>query len=270
MKASPFEYARARDVAGAVKLLAAGGDGAMFVAGMQSLGPMLNLRVLQPSLLVDLRHIEELGAAQESSDAVTLGACVTHAQIEDGHVPDPARGFMREIASNIAYRAVRNRGTIGGSLVHADPAADWPSALTLLGATALIAGPGGRRETPVEKFITGVFETGLKSGEILVGVRVPKLSAGARCGYWKFCRKTGEFPHAIGAALDDPERGARRLIIGATRGAPYVVADARALISKPDEAALFAAAANADLGDDPYSRRLHAVALRRAIERLAA
>ncbi len=270
MKASPFEYARARDVAEAVKLLAAGGDGAMLVAGTQSLGPMLNLRVLQPSLLVDLRHIEELRAAQESSDAVTLGACVTHAQIEDGHVPDPARGFMREIASNIAYRAVRNRGTIGGSLVHADPAADWPSALTLLGATALIAGPAGRREMPVEKFITGVFETALKSGEILVGVRVPKLSAGARCGYWKFCRKTGEFPQAIGAALDDPERGARRLVIGATRGAPHVVADARALISKPDEAALLAAAANADLGDDPYSRHLHAVALRRAIERLAA
>ena len=110
----------------------------------------------------------------------------------------------------------------------------------------------------------------MKPGEILVGVRVPKLSAGARCGYWKFCRKTGEFPQAIGAALDDPERGARRLVIGATRGAPHVVADARALISKPDEAALLAAAANADLGDDPYSRRLHAVALRRAIERLAA
>ena len=97
-----------------------------------------------------------------------------------------------------------------------------------------------------------------------------KLSAGARCGYWKFCRKTGEFPQAIAAALDDAERGAHRLIIGATRGAPYVVADARALISKPDEAALLAAAANADLGDDPYSRRLHAVALRRAIEKLAA
>jgi carbon-monoxide dehydrogenase medium subunit len=270
MKACAFEYARARDVAEAVKLLAAGGDSAMPMAGTQSLGPMLNLRVLQPSLLVDLRHIEELRAAQESAEAVTLGACVTHAEIEDGRVPDPARGFMREIACNIAYRAVRNRGTIGGSLVHADPAADWPSALTLLGAAALIAGPAGRREMPVEKFITGLFETALESGEILVGVRVPKLSAGARRGYWKFCRKAGEFPQAIGGALDDPEHSARRLVIGATRGAPHVVADAGALIAKPDESALLAAVANVDLGGDSYSRRLHAVALRRAIERLAA
>ena len=201
---------------------------------------------------------------------MTLGACVTHAQIEDGRVPDPARGFMREVAASIAYRAVRNRGTIGGSLVHADPAADWPSALTLLGATALIAGPAGRREMPMEKFITGVFETALKAGEILVAVRVPKLSPRARRGYWKFCRKAGEFPQAIGGALDDPERSARRLVIGATRGAPHVVADAGALIAKPDESALLAAVANVDLGGDSYGRRLHAVALRRAIERLAA
>ena len=270
MKACAFEYARARDVAEAVKLLAAGGNSAKPMAGTQSLGPMLNLRLLQPSLLVDLRHIEELRVARENADEVTLGACVTHSEIEDGRVPDPARGLMREVASSIAYRAVRNRGTIGGSLVHADPAADWPSTLTLLGAIALIAGPAGRREMPVQKFITGLFETALKSDEILVGVRVPKLSAGARRGYWKFCRKTGEFPQAIGGALHDPERGARRLIIGATRGAPYLVADARALISKPDAAALLAAAANADLGDDAYSRRLHAVALRRAIEQLAA
>lgn len=269
MKAVAFDYARARDVADAVKLLADGGEDAKPMAGSQSLGPMLNLRVLQPTLLVDLRHVAEMRGAQESADAVTIGACVTHAEIEDGKVPDPTRGFMREIASNIAYRAVRNRGTIGGSLVHADPAGDWPSTLMLLGATALIAGPGGRRELPMEKFLTGLFETALKPGEILVGVRVPKLSAGARRGYWKFCRKTGEFPQAIGGALDDAGRGVRRLVMGATRGAPFLVADAQALIAKPADAALNAAAAKADLGDDAYSRRLHAVALRRAIERLA-
>jgi carbon-monoxide dehydrogenase medium subunit len=177
---------------------------------------------------------------------------------------------MREVASGIAYRAVRNRGTLGGSLAHADPAADWVSALALLGATALIAGIAGRREMPVESLVTGVFETALRQGEIVVGVRVPKLSAGARRGYWKFCRKAGEFPQAIGGALDDPERGAHRVVIGVTRGAPHVVADARALLSKPDDASLLTAASNAGLSDDPYSRRLHAVALRRAIERLAA
>jgi carbon-monoxide dehydrogenase medium subunit len=268
VKATAFEYARPRDVAQALKLLAEGGEGAKAAAGTQSLGPMLNLRVLQPTLLVDLRHIDELRAATESRDAVTFGACVTHAAIEDGRVPDPTRGFMREVASNIAYRAVRNRGTIGGSLAHADPAADWASALVLLGATAIVAGPGGRREIAVEKFVTGLFETTLAAGEILVAVRVPRLSARARCGYWKFCRKTGEFPQAIGGALDDPERGAARAVIGALRGAPYVVADARALLQKPDDAACGAVADAAGVGNDAYSRQLHAVALKRAALKL--
>lgn len=270
MKACAFDYARPADVAEALKLLAEGGDEAKAMAGAQSMGPMLNLRVLQPKLVVDLRRIEELRATQDTADAVTFGACVTHAEVEDGRVPDPAGGFMREVASNIAYRAVRNRGTMGGSLVHADPAADWPSTLLLLGATALIAGPGGRRELPIEQFLTGLFETALKPGEILVGVRVPKLSAKARRGYWKFCRKAGEFPQAIGGALDDPDRGRARAVIGATRSNPHLVADAKALLGKPEAPALLAAVGAADLGDDAYNRQLHAVALRRAIERLAA
>jgi carbon-monoxide dehydrogenase medium subunit len=266
MKACAFDYARPRDVAEAVKLLSAGDSKAL--AGCQSLGPMLNLRVVQPSLLVDLRHIEELSSAREDADGVTLGACITHAQIEDARVPDPARGLMREIASNIAYRAVRNRGTLGGSLAHADPAADWPSALVLLGAVAVIAGPGGRREMPVERFVTGLFETDLKNGEILVAIRVPKRSAAARYGYWKFCRKAGEFAQAIGGVLDDPERGEARAVIGALGGAPYAVANAHALLEKPDAAACGAVADAAGVGGDAYSRQLHAVALRRAAARL--
>ena len=135
MKSAAFDYARPRDVSEALKLLSS--DEAKAAAGTQSLGPMLNLRVVQPRLLVDLRFIEELRSMKEQKDSVTLGACVTHAEVEDGRVPDPTGGFMRSVAANIAYRAVRNRGTIGGSLVHADPAADWPSALLALGAVAI-------------------------------------------------------------------------------------------------------------------------------------
>ena len=264
MKATVFEYARPRDIAAALKLLAEGGEGAKAAAGTQSLGPMLNLRVVHPALLVDLLHIEELRAATETPDAVTFGACVTHAAIEDGRTPDPTRGFMREIAANIAYRAVRNRGTIGGSLAHADPAADWPSALALLGATAIVAGTGGRREIAIEHFMTGIFETALGQGELLVGVRVPRFSSRARFGYWKFCRKAGEFPQAIGGVLDDPERRAARAVMGALRGAPYLVADASTLLRKPDDAACGAVADAAGVGNDAYSRQLHAVALKRA------
>jgi carbon-monoxide dehydrogenase medium subunit len=252
MKACAFDYARPRDVDEALRLLAT--ENSKPMAGSQSLGPMLNLRVLQPSLLVDLRNIGELRAVKDEKDSVTLGACVTHAQIEDGQVPDPTGGFMREVASNIAYRAVRNRGTVGGSLVHADPAADWPSALILLGATALIAGSGGRREIPMEKFLTGLFETALSAQEILVGVRIPKRSKAARFGYWKFCRKAGEVPQAIGGALRDPERKETRAVVGATSGAPRLFLD-----FNPDITGI---------GKDAFSRQLHAVALKRAVTKV--
>ena len=256
MKAHAFDYARPKSISEAIELLEQGGKAA---AGTQSLGPMLNLRVIQPALLVDLRFIPELKDFSENGESVTLGACVTHAQIEDGRVPDPTGGFLREVASNIAYRAVRNRGTLGGSLVHADPAADWPSTLTLLGAVAIIAGTQGRRELPVERFLTGLFETDLKEKELLVAVRIPRRSKAARYGYWKFCRKAGEFPQAIGGALRDPERNEARAVIGATRGAPVLFLD----LNNPDEKA-----DAAGLGDDPYSRQLHAVALGRAIKKV--
>jgi carbon-monoxide dehydrogenase medium subunit len=235
------------------------------IAGSQSLGPMLNLRMVQPQLLVDLRFIEELNIHSENNDGVTLGACVTHAAIEDGRVPDPTCGFMRSIAGNIAYRAVRNRGTLGGSLVHADPAADWPSALTLLGAVAIVAGPRGRREVPVERFVTGLFQTDLTDDEILVAIRIPRRSAAARFGYWKFCRKAGEFPQAIGGALHDPERAEARAVIGATGGAPYLLSSAAKIITKPKSEDLLALVDAAGAGSDAYSRQLHAVALERAL-----
>jgi carbon-monoxide dehydrogenase medium subunit len=204
--------------------------------------------------LVDLRFIPELNSFSDSGESISLGACVTHAMIEDGKVPDPTGGFLREVASNIAYRAVRNRGTVGGSLVHADPAADWPSALTLLGATAIVAGPGGRREVSLDRFITGIFEVDLKEREILVAIRIPRRSKAARYGYWKFCRKAGEFPQAIGGALTDPERKEARTVVGALDGAPKLFLSLDPDVSK--------------LGKDAYDRQLHAVALRRAMERM--
>jgi len=251
MKAPAFDYARPKDVASALKLLAEGGRPA---AGTQSLGPMLNLRVAHPTLLVDIRGIEELKSTSESGSSVTLGACITHAQIEDRKVPDPTGGVMASIAASIAYRAVRNRGTIGGSLAHADPAADWPTALALLDAVVLIAGPEGKRETPAESFVTGIFTTVLGPDELVVALRIPKRSRRARYGYWKFCRKAGEFPQAIGAALSDPERKETRAVVGATDGAPRLFANLN-----PDLGGL---------GKDAYARQLFSVALKRAVAKL--
>ncbi len=131
---------------------------------------------------------------------------MTHADIEDGRVADVTGGALQRVASAIAYRPVRNRGTVGGSLVHADPAADWVSALTALGAEVEIAGRNGRRTLPVERFVTGALEVALGAGEILVAVRVPALPAGAAWGYVKHCAKIGEFAHAIGAVRLEPAR----------------------------------------------------------------
>jgi carbon-monoxide dehydrogenase medium subunit len=263
MKAAAFDYARPRDVAEALKLLSS--EDAKAAAGTQSLGPMLNLRVVQPRLLVDLRFIEELKQEKETAEAVTLGACVTHAQIEDGRVPDPTGGFLRSVAANIAYRAVRNRGTIGGSLVHADPAADWPSALLALGAVAITS----KREIPIERFLTGVFETILDKSELLVAVRIPKRSKRARYGYWKFCRRAGEFAQAIGAVMHDPERNEARAVIGAIQGSPFLLPDSKAFLGNISDEASLAAADAAGLSADPYNRQLHAVALRRAAAQLS-
>jgi carbon-monoxide dehydrogenase medium subunit len=184
---------------------------------------------------------------------------------------------MPRVARDIAYRAVRNRGTLGGSLVHADPAADWVNALAALGAEALIAGPSGRRTIPVEDLMLGVFEVVLEPRELLEAIRVPRLSPSARWGYYKVSRKTGEFAHAVGAVLDDPDRGVCRAVIGAIDAKPIVLADARRLFggrSNSDLVRSFEPRVAEDLLQqagvaDPITRQIHVAALGRAIRQAA-
>jgi len=244
-----------------------------FIAGGQSLGPMLNLRLAQPDMLVDLTGIAELTRVEETADSLTIGACVTHADIEDGRVPDVAGGVLRSVARGIAYRAVRNRGTIGGSLAHADPAADWISCLAALGAGVVVRGSSGRRSVPIEQFMLGVFETSLEPGELVEAVPVPPLSGQARWGFYKVCRKTGDFAHAIGAVLFDPARSVCRAVIGAIESRPVVFASAHQLFGGGPQAAPSTAfdqqsarQALAAAGmTDAIGQQIHLVALRRAI-----
>jgi carbon-monoxide dehydrogenase medium subunit len=247
MKPAAFAYERPRSLAEALGMLAQGG--AKLFAGGQSLGPMLNLRLVQPDLLVDLAGIAELRQATRRTGGVRLGALVTHAMIEDGRVPDPTGGILSRVAQGIAYRAVRNRGTLGGSLAHADPAGDWLAALSALGARAVIAGKAGERQVPIAELATGAFATAIGEDEILTAVEIPATSADAGWGWVKLCRKPGEFAQAIGAVLRDPERGLMRSVIGATHGAPIVL-DGE---NEPDLS-----------GYDPVEQRLYKAALRRA------
>jgi carbon-monoxide dehydrogenase medium subunit len=267
MKPVAFEYERPRELSAALDLLSSAAGAGKVMAGAQSLGPMLNLRLAQPRLVVDVRRIAELHEVRETSEEVFLGSCVTHAAIEDGKAPDPTRGLMREVAANIAYRAVRNRGTIGGSLCHADPSADWPNVLPLLSAVAIVASPGHRREVPVERFMTGAFSTVLEENEILVGLRIPRLAEGARWGHYKFCRKPGEFAEAMGAVLIDEARGVRRAVIGAIHGPPQVIAEALFVADRFDSARAMEAVEAAEIAEDEYERQIHFVALKRAAVR---
>jgi len=229
MKAAAFGYERPTELKAALGLMARADGTAKIIAGGQSLGPMLNLRLVEPDLIIDISGLSELKWAERRGDELVLGACVTHGDIEDGRVPDVTRGAMQRVAGDIAYRAVRNRGTIGGSLSHADPAADWVSALSALGAKVTLRGVAGARDLLIEEFVTGALESALRSGEIVEAVRVPVIAPSARWGYVKACRKIGEFAHAIAAVLIDPERATARVVIGALDAAPLVLSDAAAL-----------------------------------------
>ena len=275
MKPTRFEYERPADLAGVMALIGREDIVAKILAGGQSLGPMLNLRLVQPDVLVDITGIAELKRVEEKDDALIVGACVTHADIEDLRVPDVTGGALPNVARGIAYRAVRNRGTLGGSLSHADPAADWVASLAAMGAEVMLRGPAGARSLAIEAFVTGVFEVALAPGEILEAVRIPRLSRSARWGFCKICRKTGELAQAIASVLYDPERAVFRAVIGATEAMPVVVSDAASLFSGKAVAngpGVFDANAakrvlNASGMSDPIDTQIHVVALRRAIER---
>jgi len=269
MKPVAFDYEKPADLASAIAFLRRANGEAKVIAGGQSLGPMLNLRLAQPRLLVDVRGIAALNAVEASPDSTTIGAAVTHAAIEDGRIAGPIGGLLSHVAADIAYRAVRNRGTIGGSLAHADPAADWLTTLLLLDASVLIEGSGGRRTLPAAQLVTGPFQTNLASDEILVAVRIPNLSRAARWGYYKFCRKPGEFAEAIGAVLHDPERGVVRAAIGAIGGAPHIVVSAENLLNGGRTEAALHIVEEAGLAEDAYERQVHFVALQRAVRRLS-
>ena len=229
MKPVAFEIARPSDLAEAAALLRAHAGTAKLIAGGQSLGPMLNLRLARPRLLIDISALPELTRVERGGDHLTFGACITSADVEDGRIGAATLAMLATVAGRIAYRAVRNRGTVGGSLCHADPAADWAAALAALGAEAIVTDGTRERVLPVARMVRGAFETALDPCEILRALRVPVPSQRARWGYHKVCRKPGEFALAIGVVYSDPERGTFRAVIGATDGAPVVVEDAAAI-----------------------------------------
>jgi carbon-monoxide dehydrogenase medium subunit len=275
MKPAPFELVRPDSVQEAVGHLQ-GRDGlAKAMAGGQSLVPMLNLRLAPLELVVDLSRIAALKTVSEREDAVVFGACVTHARIEDGLTPDPAGGLMRRVAGNIAYRAVRNRGTLGGSVALADPAAEWVSLMIALDAVVEAQGAAGARTIAARDFVAAAYTTALEEDELLTALVVPKFSAEARFGYHKMCRKTGEFAHSLALVARDPRRRFCRVVLGATGGAPLVLEETqRALDTLPawsaSGARTLGEALDADLsaaaGFDEFEQDIHRASVMAAMK----
>lgn len=264
MKPAPFAYARPKTWSDALKLLA---DGARPGSGTQSLGPLLNLRLAQPETIADLRHLPGYAGVVMADGMVRIGAGTTHAAIEDGAVPGRIGEIMAAVAHGIAYRPVRNRGTIGGSVAHADPAADWVAVLPALSAMAVAIGPKGEQRIPLARFVTGIFETTLGADQLLRFIEVPVLPRQARWGHWKFCRKVGEFSKATACLLEVPGKPPRA-VLAALEGPPLVIEDASALVNDPTGEAARIVACFPNLA--PWRRAIAETALRRAVEKMDA
>jgi carbon-monoxide dehydrogenase medium subunit len=273
MKAVAFSYHAPGSLPDALARLGAGTDVAKTMGGGQSLGPMLNLRLTRPDTVVDVSGLAELRQVCALPDDIRIGACVTHAQIEDG-VFAPLRGTMLQaVAGGIAYRAIRNRGTVGGSLAHADPAADWVVVMTALGARVEIASGTGVREVPMEAFMIGAYTTVLMDGELIAAVRVPLATAHSRWGYQKLCRKTGEFAEASCAAYFDASRRFARIVLGALDGPPVVLPGLTRAVAAQGAAALTASAvdeavAQATPGKDAIDRKLYRTVVMRCVTQM--
>jgi carbon-monoxide dehydrogenase medium subunit len=270
MKPVAFDYARASSVDEALAMLEDAGAQGRVLAGGQTLGPMLNMRLAMPALLVDIGGIAVLRETGHGDGTLRIGACVTHSRLEDDDDTSPERRLLSHVASTIAFRAIRNRGTVGGSLSHADPAADWPLVMTLLDARITIASRGGAREVAMRDFMQGAYTTALGAGELLQHIEMPRLDRGARWGYHKISRKLGEFPEASAGALVDAKGPGVRIVVGALQGAPALLPEAAARIARDGAQAATHDALERELHElapelDDVDLHLHAVAARRAI-----
>jgi carbon-monoxide dehydrogenase medium subunit len=270
MKPAAFEYERPGDLARAVEALARAGGEARLLAGGQTLGPMLNMRLATPARLIDLGSIASLKRIDEHGDLLTIGAGVTHAMLEDREDASPTGRLLSHVASTIAFRAIRTRGTIGGSLAHADPAADWVTTTILLDARITLVGPNGTRRVAAREFFKGAFSTETRPEEILESINIATSSADTRWGYYKICRKVGEFPEAIGAVIFDPVREIARIVVGALDRPPVhlpslAIAVARDGLAAASLDTIKAAVKMAAPGLDEVDLQIHSVAVRRAL-----
>jgi len=253
-----FDYVRPATVDDAVRALAGGGEDAKVIAGGQSLMPLLRLRMAYPDLLVDVGGLDELRGVVDAGDSLVIGARTTHHDVVRDPLIAQHCGLLAEAAGMVADPAVRHRGTLGGSLAHADPAGDLPAVAVALGAVLVVRGPGGEREVAAGDFFVDYLTTTLQPGEILTAIRVPKLGDGWGYRYEKFHRTAQAWAIVGVAAVARRSNGSvAEARIGLTNmgSVPVraVAAESAAAGADATRSALRAAAEHAADGTEPPS-----------------
>lgn len=251
-----FDYVRPSSVDEAVAALVAGGEDAKVMSGGQSLMPVLRLRLGAPSVVVDCSRIDELRGIREDGDAIVIGAGTTHHAVMTSPLVQQHLGLLAKATATVADPQIRHRGTLGGSLAHADPAGDQPAAAVALDATFTIAGPGGRRQVGASEFFVDYFTTAVGPDEILVDVRMPKKTGWG--SHYEKLNRTAQAWAIVGAAATVRMEGGRiaEARVGLTNVAPTAVrarSVEAALVGAADAAAIAAAAESAAEGTSPTS-----------------
>jgi aerobic carbon-monoxide dehydrogenase medium subunit len=258
MYSESFQYFRPKTIAEASALLKKH-KGARVLAGGHSLLPAMKLRLASPKALVDIGAIKGLSGIAARGKAIWIGATTVHAEVAASSLLKKSCPILPETAAQIGDLQVRNRGTIGGSIAHADPAADYPTALVALGATVVARGPKGERKIPAEDFFVDLFTTALKPGEIVTAVLVPAFGKGSGAAYLKHPHPASRYAVAGAAAVVDVANGVctrASLVLGGISATPVrVLRGQTALVGKkPDTATIESAAAQvAALVPDPMA-----------------
>ena len=253
MKASSFGYARPASLAEAFALLARHGEGAKLLAGGQSLIPSLNMRLAAPELLVDLGALGELEGIAPFGQGLRIGARTRHCEIERSALVAERAPLLAQAAPHIAHVAIRNRGTLGGSLALADPAAEWPACCVALGAQIVIASARGERRVAAEQFFKALYATDLAADEILVAVEIPPPAPQARSVFLELARRRGDYAMvglAAQANRTDGQLRDVRLVFLGVGAIPVLARHAMAAIEGKAADAAAIAAAQRDLNKD--------------------
>lgn len=284
MKPAWFDYYAPRELDEALHILGDAGNDGRVLAGGQSLMPMLNLRILSPAILVDINRIEALDRLHAGPDGLTVGALARHADLLRSPDVREEWPLIWEATTQVAHMAIRNRGTVCGSVSHNDPSAEHPSVLVTMGGTVIVAGTAGRRELPAEAFFAGALSNALEPGEMVVELRYPWQPTGTGTAFVEFARRLGDFAIAGAAAMltirDGVCERARLTIVGMGEGPLRIRAveemlTAQALGRKESQAAFAEAAAMVVATVDPtddvhasasYRRHLAGVMAAQALE----